>query len=70
MEEKILGLTPNNQGLIFEGIGRDLVDWHDHHIGARVSGDPGAFPAATYIVKLFSEVFAELLGKETVDDRV
>lgn len=64
-----LGPDPNKQGLIFERIHRDLVNWHDH-VGACVSGDPGAFPAAAHIVKLFSEVFAELLGEETVDDRV
>lgn len=66
---KDFGPDPNKQELNFEGIDRKVVDWNGH-IGARVSGDPGAFPAAAHDVKLFAEVPAELLGEETVNDRV
>lgn len=63
MKEKPLGL------LLFEGIDRDLAEWHDH-FRARLCGDPGAFPAATQTVELLGKVLAELLGEETVDDGV
>lgn len=63
------GPDPSKQELIFDGIDRSVVDWNGH-FSACVSGDPGAFLAAAHDIKLFAEVLAELLGEETVDDRV
>ena len=43
------GPGPNNQELIFEGIDRDLVEWHDP-FNARLRGGQGAFPAAAQAI--------------------
>lgn len=63
------GPGPLGQRLIFEGIGRHLVERQDH-FGARVHGGQGAFPAAAHAVELLGKVLAELLGEEAVDDGV
>lgn len=59
----------NKERLIFQWQDRSLVGWH-HHLGARVASGSGALPATSQVVKLFAEVFPELLGEKAVDNRI
>lgn len=59
----------NKQRLIFQWQVRSLVGWH-YHFGARVTSGPGALPATSHDVKLFTEVLPELLGEKAVNNRI